>query len=187
MSYQVWSVVFGEQPSAAKWNILGTNDASFHDGTGFGSGIIFPNHITSGQSSSTWAWQAWTPTTTSYTLGSGGTADYSYTQIGKLVAFRCNITFGSGGGLTGSATWSLPVTAKTYNSAHNATPIGVAGLVAAATTAWGMTRLIDTGTFDMFGLRADGTYAANQANDSTHPGTWASGSMIWMHGFYEAA
>lgn len=29
MSYTSWSVVFGEQPSAAKWNILGTNDASF--------------------------------------------------------------------------------------------------------------------------------------------------------------
>lgn len=29
MAYQSWSVVFGEQPSAAKWNILGTNDARF--------------------------------------------------------------------------------------------------------------------------------------------------------------
>lgn len=34
MAYASWSVVFGEQPSAAKWNILGTNDASFNDGTG---------------------------------------------------------------------------------------------------------------------------------------------------------
>jgi hypothetical protein len=34
MAYQSWSVVFGEQPSAAKWNILGTNDASFNDGSG---------------------------------------------------------------------------------------------------------------------------------------------------------
>lgn len=32
--YTSWSVVFGEQPSAAKWNILGANDASFNDGTG---------------------------------------------------------------------------------------------------------------------------------------------------------
>lgn len=34
MAYTSWSVVFGEQPSAAKWNILGTNDASFNDGSG---------------------------------------------------------------------------------------------------------------------------------------------------------
>lgn len=31
MAYSSWSVVFGEQPSAAKWNILGTNDAHFND------------------------------------------------------------------------------------------------------------------------------------------------------------
>lgn len=29
MAYASWSVSFGEQPSAAKWNILGTNDAYF--------------------------------------------------------------------------------------------------------------------------------------------------------------
>jgi hypothetical protein len=42
MAYQTWSVVFGEQPSAAKWNILGTNDASFNDGTGIADDAITP-------------------------------------------------------------------------------------------------------------------------------------------------
>jgi hypothetical protein len=37
MAYSSWSVVFGEQPSAAKWNILGTNDAAFNNGTGIPS------------------------------------------------------------------------------------------------------------------------------------------------------
>lgn len=40
MAYAAWSVVFGEQPSASKWNILGTNDASFNDGTGIASSAI---------------------------------------------------------------------------------------------------------------------------------------------------
>jgi len=40
MAYTSWSVVYGEQPSAAKWNILGTNDASFNNGTGFSNGAI---------------------------------------------------------------------------------------------------------------------------------------------------
>jgi len=40
MAYTSWSVTFGEQPSAAKWNILGTNDASFNDGTGIGDNAI---------------------------------------------------------------------------------------------------------------------------------------------------
>lgn len=39
MAYASWSVVFGEQPSASKWNILGTNDASFNDGTGLPNGV----------------------------------------------------------------------------------------------------------------------------------------------------
>lgn len=45
MAYTSWSVVFGEQPAAAKWNILGTNDSSFNDGTGIGSGAILSTHL----------------------------------------------------------------------------------------------------------------------------------------------
>lgn len=45
MAYQVWSVVFGEQPSASKWNILGTNDAGFNDGTAIADDAIIARHI----------------------------------------------------------------------------------------------------------------------------------------------
>lgn len=48
MAYASWSVVFGEQPSAAKWNILGTNDASFNDGTGIANGAIGNSQLASG-------------------------------------------------------------------------------------------------------------------------------------------
>lgn len=40
MAYQSWSVSFGEQPSAAKWNIIGTNMAGFNDGTAIGTNAI---------------------------------------------------------------------------------------------------------------------------------------------------
>lgn len=40
MAYSSWSVVAGEIPTASKWNILGTNDASFNDGTGIGTNAI---------------------------------------------------------------------------------------------------------------------------------------------------
>lgn len=33
MAYTAWSVVYGEQPTAAKWNQLGQNDAGFKDGS----------------------------------------------------------------------------------------------------------------------------------------------------------
>jgi len=48
MAYSAWSVVFGEQPSAAKWNILGTNDASFNDGTGIASLAITTAKLNTG-------------------------------------------------------------------------------------------------------------------------------------------
>lgn len=40
MAYSADSFVFGEQPSAAKWNKLWSNDASFNDGTGIGTNAI---------------------------------------------------------------------------------------------------------------------------------------------------
>lgn len=40
MSYNAWSVTAFEQPTTAKWNILGANDASLRDG----SGILWNNN-----------------------------------------------------------------------------------------------------------------------------------------------
>lgn len=48
MAYTAWSVVFGEQPTAAKWNQLGTNDAGFKDGTNIDTGAIIAAKIASG-------------------------------------------------------------------------------------------------------------------------------------------
>lgn len=45
MAYTAWSVVFGEQPTAAKWNQLGTNDAGFKDGTNIDNLAILTRHI----------------------------------------------------------------------------------------------------------------------------------------------
>ena len=44
-NYASWSVVAGEQPTTAKWNILGTNDSSFNSGLGFNDGIINTRHL----------------------------------------------------------------------------------------------------------------------------------------------
>lgn len=63
MAYTAWSVVFGEQPTAAKWNILGTNDASFNDGTGIADDAILARHIANlavsnaQMAADTWLWE----------------------------------------------------------------------------------------------------------------------------------
>lgn len=45
--YAAWSVTAGEQPTTAKWGILGQNDASFNTGVGFNDGIIAWRHLSS--------------------------------------------------------------------------------------------------------------------------------------------
>lgn len=45
MAYTAWSVVYGEQPTAAKWNQLGTNDAGFKDGTNIDDDAIINRHL----------------------------------------------------------------------------------------------------------------------------------------------
>ncbi len=83
MAYASWSVVFGEQPSAAKWNILGTNDASFNDGSGIGTGAITPDKLISGGSAT---WVATTDSAPSYTGWSSVTTRISRSmKVGNLV------------------------------------------------------------------------------------------------------
>lgn len=73
MAYQSWSVAFGEQPSAAKWNILGTNDASFADGTGINDGAV-----TSEKQTCTVGFYA----TTTQTINNSSSADVTtYTEV----------------------------------------------------------------------------------------------------------
>lgn len=48
MAYTAWSVVYGEQPTAAKWNQLGANDAGFKDGTNIDAGAITASKLAAG-------------------------------------------------------------------------------------------------------------------------------------------
>lgn len=84
MAYASWSVVAGEQPSAAKWNILGTNDASFNNGTG----------LPTANSSVTTVVTSQTTASTSYTDLStvGPTVTVTVGSSGKvLVTMNCEL------------------------------------------------------------------------------------------------
>lgn len=48
MAYTAWSVVFGEQPTAAKWNQLGTNDAGFKDMSNMDDDSVLARHLAAG-------------------------------------------------------------------------------------------------------------------------------------------
>lgn len=46
--YTAITFVANEQPTTAKWNLIGSNDASFNNGNGFEDGIIVNRHVAAG-------------------------------------------------------------------------------------------------------------------------------------------
>lgn len=117
MAYASWSVVFGEQPSAAKWNILGTNDASFNDGTGIDDGAITPAKRSGGYATGT------------VSMASSG--NLATTGLGfepKIVMFFDTLTSASGQssmmqgfGMKGPAMWCTATTTATGTGAASTT------------------------------------------------------------------
>lgn len=192
MAYTSWSVVFGEQPSAAKWNILGTNDSSFNDGTGIADSAIKPKALFTG-TGSTWSWTAWTPTLTGLTLGNGSLAGCKYIQIGKTVHFRFNLTFGSTSAVTAAGQFTLPVTSIDYNTGastlHYTNAFGVATFKddSAGAVAHGPCMAYDTthATLDLW--LVNGTYTSTAAISAVTPFTWTTSDSVAAMGTYEAA
>lgn len=75
MAYTAWSVVYGEQPTAAKWNQLGANDAGFKDGTNIDNlAITYPKMNFAGM-----------PSFLAYP-----SASQTLTGGGAAVPFQCN-------------------------------------------------------------------------------------------------
>jgi len=189
MAYASWSVVFGEQPSAAKWNILGTNDASFNDGTGIGVSAITPEKLLTGTGTA-WGWTSYTPTWTATsvnpTLGTSTLTGY-YKQVGKTVFVNVQLTMASGFAVgTGTYRFALPVAANTTNIAIGTffhasgylldSSASEAGIVTAG-------KLISSTTIEPNGGKASAFGALNNA----FPYAWNNGDIIAFGAVYEAA
>lgn len=167
MAYQSWSVSFGEQPSAAKWNILGTNDATFDALIGSGT-----------------AWTSWTPTWANLTVGNG-THLSAYQQLGKLVYFRVGFTLGTTSSVGTGPTFTLPVTAKSGVFIADQ-PIGHCSYSGSGTYA-GRIRYSSTTVATVVLFNSSSTYASDNNVTATAPFAWASTYTIAGTGFYEAA
>lgn len=178
-------------PSAAKWNILGTNDASFNDGTGIADGKIKPNQLIASSSTlNTWVWDSWTPTWTSSgsapSIGNG-TLSGAYIVVGKTCFFRIKFVGGSGTTWGSGAYYiTLPVTGYSGIATNDSFSLvgymedsGVKGYSV------GGARMFSTSVFSPLTLD---TAAASVGNwGSTGPFTWSTGDYWSGTGFYQVA
>lgn len=170
MAYQSWSVVFGEQPSAAKWNVLGTNDAYFDSIVGSGT-----------------AWASWTPSYANLTIGNG-TVTAKYIQIGKTVLFHWIFVLGGTSAVGTAPTISLPVTAATRYGTNNHN-IGGTYFADTGTTSYiGQTGILgSTSVFQPLIVNSASTYTGPAQLTSTVPHTWANTDVMSSTGQFEAA
>jgi hypothetical protein len=163
MTYTAWSVVFGEQPSAAKWNLLGSNDASFRDGTGISNGVITPAHRTGGFVAG------------SYDLGAG-TGSVSIT--GLAFAPKALITLGTTNTSGTSGTWA---TGYAYN--NSGTPVQGAKAGGSSSTPNGFSNSSTTQAFLATSATATtfvGAITSFNSDGITVNKTTNSASQVWL-------
>lgn len=167
MTYQTWSLVYGEQPSPAKWNILGSNDAHFY-------GFLGDNQ----------EWQSWTPTLANLTLGNG-TLACAYTQVGNTVYCRFRFVLGGTSAVGTGPTFTLPVDCNSRYVGGNIAEFTLDDVSAGYSL--GVVTPSTTSVCLISCLVASGTYATRNGITSTVPFTWASGDHIAGNISYEAA
>lgn len=128
------------------------------------------------------AWTAWVPTWANVTLGNG-VVTARYIQIGKLVVGRLELTLGATSAVSGDITFSLPVTNT------GAGPIGrCRAFDLSASALYDATVLIATTTTAVVRvLNSSATYLTIVLASSTIPFTWATGDVISLVFYYEAA
>lgn len=171
MAYTIWSVVYGEQPSASKWNILGSNDAHFY--TFLGDNL---------------AWQSYTPTFANFTQGAS-TVVSKYIYVGKWTRVSVKITLGAGFALTASGiTLTTPTAANAYYTATTQAMIGnVRCSDITGSNYYGMARFTANNIVMPLVLVTSGTYSTMSGIASTIPFTWATPDVLLIEFEYEAA
>lgn len=146
--------------------ITATNSLEYYDGAAW---QVYLGSI---------AWTSYTPTLTNLTLGNG-TLTFTYQQVGKIVNVRGRFSLGSTSAVTGSATFSLPVTPTGF-------AYGSANILAAGAN-YGAVSYLSGTTVVVSTFNAAGTYAARTNTSATIPATFTTADAISFSLTYEAA
>lgn len=126
-------------------------------------------------------WTVWTPASTQITLGTGSSTGY-YTQVGKTVHVRGQITLGTGFAFSGAAVVinNLPVTGST-----NISFVGnFSGVLAIGSARYAA--IVRMGSSTSLNIDSFGASGLNTIITATVPATWASADAIRFAGTYEA-
>lgn len=123
MAYTAWSVVYGEQPTAAKWNQLGQNDAGFKDGTNIDNDAIIARHILDGEVES----EKLSSTVAAKASRTGASYSFAAQTFTKVVMQQEIYDFGSDYDLAQSR-FTAPV-AGIYNVSGRHSSAGTRGIV----------------------------------------------------------
>lgn len=132
-------------------------------------------------------WTTWTPTWTNLTKGSA-TITAKFIQVGKLIIYKLWIKLAADSSVSGSVSFSLPVTATLDSVTANSSHIGNVIIVDAGTaTFYGRVDLASTTTGRLASYNAAATTLRHDVFSSTSPMTWATNDEIYAQGFYAAA
>lgn len=167
MAYTAWSVVFGEQPTAAKWNQLGENDAGFKDGTNIDNSAILNRHFPDGEIEATKLNEA-------FMRGNRRNHSANEEVLGARVQWGWLHLQGNGTGrLSGSVVFPEPFSTNPVvisgflgadtSGAPASTDSGITeftNAVASATSFGTFSTSITTTGFDVTQLREGGTFSA---------------------------
>lgn len=135
------------------------------------------------------AWQSWTPTWSSLTVGNG-TVTAKFTQIGKTVHYRVVLIFGSTTSISGVVGLTMPLPATTYGNATNgALPhIGVARYEDVGVNGYlGVVDLFSSTVMRPLAIGSGSSFANLNGLNGALPFVWATGDEMSMTGTYEAA
>jgi len=129
------------------------------------------------------AWQTYSPTLSGGWANGNGTYGYAaYAKLGKLVFFSVDFTIGSTTTKGTTLTLSLPVTANS-----TATMSNLRGIASIGGTIYDLTFFgASTSTITGAAYNSAGTYTVRTGITATVPGTWATGDIVRVQGFYEA-
>lgn len=132
--------------------------------------------------------QTWSPTWTNLTPGNA-TTTAKFRTIGKTVICRLNITLGSTSSVSGTVSFTLPLTSVSYAGTANTQPLGIASYFdnSAGDTFDGTVSWSSTTTATLRALDASGTYLKRAVLSSTIPFSWTNPDEITLWFVYEAA